>query len=159
MCHGHQVATAVVQTCIGCRGRRAQNHDIDDRWQCRDAGALNCNDPRRTGRARSAGRQCRQQMGIVVRNQNSYGERSEHIEQKQPPENSANGFWEIPPWVLCFAGGDDDGLHASIGQRAINETEEKPQEPSFGSLRHKRIHGSRILPISKSDTIMMWTAA
>jgi hypothetical protein len=100
-----------------------------------------------------------EKVRVVVRHKNTNRERAEDIEAEQAPENSAKRFGEIPPGVLSFASGNHDRFDAAVGQSSNDQREEKAQKPSFGSPGHKGFHGTWVLPISKADTIMVWTPA
>lgn len=147
---GEEVARAGVQEGVG-RGRcRGQDDCIDDVGEDRDAGAVDGDDPRGgSGTSTTV-----EKFVIVAGHGNTDSQGSKNVEEKDTPEDTADGLGDVLPWVLGLTSSNGDHLNTSVRERSVDEGGEETEESSSISNANVLLHGARVLPVTETKTVM-----
>jgi len=105
-----EITGSSVQESIG-RGRgRSQNDGVDNTVESFDTRSLDGNNPWRSkGTWLSAGK-----IWILSGNQDTNGERAENVEEKNTPEDTTNGLWNVLERIFSFTSSNGNHFYTTV---------------------------------------------
>ena len=134
---------------------RRENDGVDDGRQRRDTRTVHGDDP---GRPRRAGRlvlERREQLGVVVGDENADGQGPKHVEEQNTPEDTAHRLGDVLTRVLCLTSGDSYHLYATVREGGVDESGEEAEEaPDVARGRGVLRHRTWVLPVPEAQAVV-----
>ena len=100
-------------------------------------------------------------MRIVRGDDHASDQHAQDVEDQDTVEDPSDSFGDVPPWRFGFGCGDRDEFHSLEGEGRLDEHAEETEEATGVLVRGDEVfvHGSRVLPVSESASIMIGSSA
>ena len=149
-----QITTSSVKESIGGRRRRRQDDGVDDGWQSRDPSSIDGNDPWGLSSTGFSVLASAEQSVVIVRDQNTDRQGTEHIEEEDTPENTANSLGNVFARIFSLSRSNGDHFHTTIGESSVDECGPETGETTGAASADVLLHRTRILPVSETKTVV-----
>lgn len=156
---GEKHSRSGIQERVGRRGGRGQDHGVDDRWQGWDTGTVDGDNPWGLSSTGSSGRNSVQEVGVIVRDEHANGKCTKDVEEKDTPEDTSDGLWDVAARILSLSGSDCHHLNSSIRESSIDKGGPQTQEATSIASGNVGLHGAWVLPVSESEPVVGWRSA
>lgn len=143
--------TGVEESVTG-RSGRGQDDSVDDVWKNLDSGAVDGNNPWRSGSVRFTV----EEIVVIVWNENTDSEGTENVEEEDTPEDTTNGLGDVLAWVLGLTSSDGDHLDTTVREGSLDKGGEKTKESTPITSCNVGLHGTWVLPVTETNAITGW---
>lgn len=154
-----QVTGTSVQEGVGGGGSGGQDDGVNDRGKSRDTSALNGDDPRRGGSTGSTAVDGAEKTLVVVRDQDTDGERTEDVEEENTPEDTLDGLGDVATGISGLTSSDGNHLNTAVRESSVDEGGEETKEATSAAGGDVLGHGTRVLPVVEAKTTLGRTSA
>lgn len=146
---------------VGVRGREDEDQDaaVQESWENVDSGDLNGSDEwRGSGRVELLLGSLNKEW-VVIGDDHTEEEDGKTVEKEDTVEGELDSAWDGLSWILSFSDSHTDKLSTEVGENSVDHGGPETQELSERANLEIRSECTRVLPVSESFSVAIWSTA